>query len=152
MGLVGLALLAASCGASPEPEPTPSAFQPVADVRLLMEAILDPHADQIWDAVGADITVEGTEEFQPTTAEEWIAVRNSAYTLAESGNLLMMESRARDDGEWMRLSQALVDASMLAARASEARDPDGLFEAGTTIYSVCTNCHAKYWVDAPMRP
>ena len=146
--LVGLVLLAAGCGRSPEPTP----FLPVTDVRLMMEAILDPHADAIWDSVWVDITVDGTEEVQPTTTEEWTAVRNSALTLAESGNLLMMAPRAVDDGEWIEVSQALVDVSMQAVRAAEARDPDELFEAGTTIYSVCTNCHAKYWRDAPVRP
>lgn len=148
--LLALALFAAGCGSRQEPEPSP--FRPVTDVSLLMEAILDPQADAIWDSVWTDITEDGTEEVQPSTREEWLAVRNSAFTLAESGNLLMMEPRVVDDGEWVRMSQALVDASMLAVRAAEARNPDELFDAGTTIYSVCTNCHTKYWLSAPTRP
>jgi hypothetical protein len=145
---MGFVLLVAGCTSSAEPTP----FKPVTNVRLMMEAIVDPQADIIWDSVWVDITADGTEEIQPTTTEEWTAVRNSALTLAESGNLLMMEPRAVDDSEWIRVSQLLVDVSMLAVRAAEARNPEELFEAGTTIYSVCTNCHAKYWIDAPTRP
>ena len=33
---------------------------------------------------------------------EWAAVRRSALTLAESGNLLTMRGRARDQGDWVK--------------------------------------------------
>ena len=131
------------------PEPPP--FQPMADIRLLMEAVVDPQVDVIWGSVGADITIDGTEEIRPTTAEEWTAVRNSALTLAESGNLLMMAPRAVDGGDWMKAAQALVDTGMLAVRAAEARNAEQLFDAGGTIYAACKNCHQKYWADAPRR-
>ena len=79
------------------------------------------------------------------------AVRNSALTLAESGNLLMMAPRAVDGGNWMKAAQALVDTGMLAVRAAEARNAEQLFDAGGTIYAACKNCHQKYWADAPRR-
>jgi cytochrome c5 len=44
----------------------------------------------------------------------------------------------------MRLSQALIDTATVAARAAEAKDADQLFNAGADVYSVCSNCHAKY--------
>lgn len=112
---------------------------------------MDPQVDVIWDSVGADITVDGTEEIQPTTEEEWTIVRNSALTLAESGNLLMMAPRAVDGDDWMKAAQALVDTGMLAVRAAEAKNADQLFNAGGIIYSACKNCHQKYWADAPRR-
>ena len=146
--VVGTALLGASCDGGPEPVP----FQPVADTSLLMEAIVDPLTDVIWDAVGTQITADGTKEIRPETTEEWIAVRNSALTLAESGNLLMMAPRAVDDDEWMKAAAALVDTGMLAARAAEAQDAEQLFEAGRILYAVCRNCHQKYWADAVLLP
>ena len=141
-------MLVASCKSGPEPVP----FQPVADTSLLMEAIVDPLTDVIWDAVGTQVTADGTIEIRPETEEEWIAVRNSALMLTESGNLLMMAPRAVDDDEWMKAATALVDTGMLAVKAAETKDPEQLFEAGRILYAVCRNCHQKYWTDAVLLP
>jgi hypothetical protein len=123
--------------------PQPPPFKPLADTKLLMNAVMDPAADVIWGSAGQIITAEGTQDLRPTTDEGWAHVRNNAIGLAETGNLLMMVPRAKDD-EWMRISQAMVDVAATAARAAEAKDADALFEAGANIYSVCTNCHSKY--------
>ena len=47
----------------------------------------------------------------------------------------------------MRISQAMVDTGAEAIKAAEAKDADGVFDAGGEIYAVCTNCHAKYRSD-----
>ena len=78
--------------------------------RLLMTAVLDPTADAIWDAVKTEMTLEGITEFEPQTDEEWAVVRNAAITLAESGNLLMIGSRARDQDDWIAWSRDLIAA------------------------------------------
>ena len=134
------AMFAAGC-ASPAPA---IPFKPVADTKTLMNATIDTSADLIWDAVGTIITLEGTKELRPQSEEDWMKVRNGAVTLAESGNLLMMVTRARDANEWMKASQALIETSEAAIRAADARNPDALFDAGADIYASCTNCHQKY--------
>src|SRR5687767_12282538 len=101
---VAAALFAAACSAGPEPPP----FKAVADNKLLMQAILDPAADGLWESVGWVITAEGTQEIYPRTDEEWTAVRNAAVTVVESGNLLMMAPRAKDNADWIRISQGLI--------------------------------------------
>ena len=55
------------------------------------------------------VDAEGEHYFRPTSDEEWLAVENAAFMVAESGNLLMMRERALDDGTWMAMSQALID-------------------------------------------
>ena len=130
---------AAACG-GPQPPP----FKPVADTKLLMQSVIDPSADEIWDSVRTIITKDGTEEFRPRTNQEWDAVRNHAVALAESGNLLMMVPRAKDGGEWMARSRELVDQSERAIRAAEAKNADELFTVGGDIYQACSNCHQKY--------
>jgi hypothetical protein len=127
-----------------EPPPEPPPYRPVANMPQLMLHVLDPAADVIWGSVGTIITAEGIDERAPKTDEEWEAVLNAAYTLAESGNLLMMDSRPRDTDEWMRLSEALIDVSTRAIKAADSRDPQGVFDLGAEIYAVCTNCHQKY--------
>jgi hypothetical protein len=133
-------LAAGGCSSGPQPPP----FKAVVDTKLLMQATIDPTADEIWDAVRTVVTKDRTEEFRPQTNEEWIAVRNHAVTLAESGNLLMMVPRAKDGGEWMARSQELIETSERAIRAAEAKNAEQLFTAGGDIYEACSNCHRKY--------
>ncbi len=109
-------------------------------------------ADVIWGSVATIVTTAGTEERRPHTPEEWVVVRNSGVLLAESGNLMMMVPRAYDGGDWMKLSQELVETGAQAMRAADAKSVEGLFAAGEKIDDVCERCHRLYaYGDAPRR-
>ena len=123
----------------------PPPFRPVGDVQQLMEMVIDPAADIVWEAVGTIVTFDGTEEIFPRSDEEWSTVRNSAMVLAESGNLLMVGDRAKGEGPWMIMSQALVEAGMVALEAAESKDPEAVFAVGEQIYNACETCHVLYW-------
>lgn len=141
-----LALLSATllgCGGA-TPDATP--FQPATDTQQLMRWIMEPAADIVWLSVQTVMTLEGTEEIAPETDEEWDRLRNAAATLAESGNLLMMEAHAKDHDDWMQISQGLIDVSKRAVEAAQAHDAQALFDAGGLIYNVCTSCHQQYQV------
>jgi hypothetical protein len=140
LSLVVSALSLAACSGAPQPPP----FKPVADTKLLMQSMIDPTADEIWDSVRTIITKDRVEEIRPHTNQEWETVRNHAVTLAESGNLLMMVPRAKDGGEWMQRARELVDTSERAIRACETKNADELFTVGGDIYQACSNCHQKY--------
>ena len=129
-------------------------FKPVASVEDLMHDVIYPNAEVVWDAVGTIITAEGTNEIRPRSHEEWEAVSQSALTVAEAGNLLMLKGRAKDAGEWMERAADLIDAAVLAVEAADARDPEGLFDTGGEVYYACNNCHERYWEKPPsaMRP
>lgn len=109
-----------------------------------MTIMLEPAAETYWDAVGTIIDSTGTQEIAPRTAEEWAEVWRAALVVAESGNLLMLEGRARDRDQWTRLAQAMVDAGSRAASAALTRDPAKVFDAGGELYETCTACHAAY--------
>lgn len=126
-------------------------YQPVADVQELMLTILEPAAESYWDAVGWIDELSGTTEIRPSTSEEWDAVRNAAFVVAESGNLLMMDGRAMDRGAWMSMSQAMIDVGRRAIAAAEARDEAGVFDIGAEIYYACTACHSAYAIET-LRP
>jgi hypothetical protein len=131
--------LVVSAGCRREPE-----FKPVASVKELMIATVDPAADVVYDSVGTIVSASGVQEIAPKNDEEWAAVRNSALLLAESGNLLMMGERAKDRGEWLKLSRALVDAGAAASKAAEAKNAEALLEAGGRVTEACDNCHMVY--------
>jgi hypothetical protein len=137
--LVSSAAAFSACGGPPPPP-----FKPVVDTKLLMQAVVDPNADLIWDAVKTIDSAAGTEEIRPRTEAEWAAVRNSAVMVAESGNLLMLVPRAKDGGEWMKRAQEMIDTGEKAIRAAEARNADQLFTVGGDIYEACSNCHRQY--------
>ena len=124
--------------------PPLSPFQPVADVKQLMASILEPAADGYWDAVGSVDDEKGTTYIAPRTNEAWTTVRTYAYLIAESGNLLMMAPRARDQADWIAMSQGLVEAGRRALAAAEARDTTAVFDAGAAVYDACSKCHATY--------
>jgi hypothetical protein len=139
--LAAAALAASACSNGSQPAPP---FKPTVDTGVLMESFIEPSADVIWLSVGTIVSAAGEEHIRPKTEEEWTKVKNAAVAVSEAGNLLMMEPRARDADEWMRLSKAMVDTGAEAIKAAEAKDPDAVFEAGAQIYAVCSNCHAKY--------
>jgi len=137
-----MAGLVSGCGDRPPAAGAP--FMPVADIRLLMNAVLDPAADVIWGSVGTIVTAEKTEELEPRTDEEWTAVRNAAVVVTEAGNLLMLEGRAKDSADWMTFARAQVEIGARAVKAAEARDKAGIFQVGADIYNVCSGCHQQY--------
>jgi hypothetical protein len=137
--LVAVFGLSAACGG-----PAPPPFKPVVDTKLLMQAVIDPNADFIWDAVKSIDTKDGSEEIRPKGDEAWTAVRNAAVTVAEAGNLLMLVPRAKDGGEWMKRAQEMIDTGEAAIRAAEAKNADRLFTVGGDIYEACSNCHRQY--------
>ena len=146
LSVLGAALVAGCTPKAPTPAPANAAppYHVVANVKQVMNWIIEPNVDVLWDSVGTIITEACREELMPKTEEEWEAVRNSAAVVAEAGNLLMMEGRAFDRDEWMKASRGMIDAANTAIQAAEAKDVPALFDAGGAVYEACTACHSKY--------
>lgn len=106
----------------------------VASVMQVMDAMTIPASDALFN-VGRQV---------PQSDDEWAAIRNSAVILAESGNLLMIGDRAKDEETWTKASRAMVDAGAVALQAAAARDADALVDAGNLIVDTCETCHATY--------
>ncbi len=134
--------LAVSASGCRGPQPPP--FKPVADVKQLMLMVVDPAGDAIWDATGTISTAAGVFDRAPKTQADWDAVRNGAMVVAESGNLLMMVPRAKDNDAWMKASQALVEIGITALAAADAKDVKRVFDVGADMHDVCENCHERY--------
>jgi hypothetical protein len=141
--LAPLVLAGSACMSAPAAPPPPP-FQTVASPKELMNSVLDPAVDVIWDAVGVIVTAEGTFEKAPASDEEWAVIRASAIVLAESGNLLMIGNRSGGSPEWIEQSKALIETSRRIIQAIDKKDKDALFTIGGDIYDVCTNCHRQF--------
>jgi hypothetical protein len=126
-------------------------FVLVADIQQIMHNVLDPAADAYWQSVGWIIDADGEHLFAPESEEEWEEVVDAAFTVAESGNLLLMEGRAVDRGAWTTLSRSMIEAGREAIAAAEARDHEAVFRAGGDLYHACVSCHSMYAVET-LRP
>ena len=143
--VLGVALMA-GCGQPPAPPPASPPYNTTLNMKQVMNWVIDPAADVVWESVAIIITEKGENQKAPKTDEEWAAVRNAAATLVESGNLLMLQGRAREDKHWNAAAKRLSDASNVALTAAEKKDVAALFDSGATIFNACSACHAKYRV------
>ena len=89
------ALIAASAFAQTSAE----SFPPTATMQQLMLDLIHPASNDILLFVNRG----SPKDEKPKDEKEWAAVRRSALTLAETGNLLMLPGRARDKGDWVKM-------------------------------------------------
>jgi hypothetical protein len=164
-------------GCSQPPAVAPAAaeapsYTPVLSVKELMEHIVDPIADWIFDAAVIDVSEKGTVETKPLTDEDWLKVERGALILAESANLLKMpramvpagdkslntapggpeltpaeiEAKVKQDpAAWNKHADGLRAAALESLKIIKSRDAEGLFTAGDKIDKACEACHLEYW-------
>jgi cytochrome c556 len=129
MRIVGLLLIAGTALAQ-----APTTFQPVGNMRQLMIDIIYPTSDAIFYV----------DRERPKSSQDWAVLRTQALTLAESGNLLMMEGRARDQKNWILESKMLVDIGGKAYKAAQAKDVEGIRALNDSLNAACVVCHYQY--------
>ena len=112
----------------------PSPFQPVGNMSQLMIDVIYPSSDAIFYV----------ERNPPQNDHDWGVVRGNALMLAESGNLLMMGARARDQGDWINDSKLLVEAGTAAFKAAQAKDLNAVVALNDQLYAACVTCHQQY--------
>ena len=154
--IAGGAMLLAACSPPEAPDASledaaanveaiePPPYKPVASVLDLMRGMITLSAEVYWGSVSIVVDVNGITENKPETELEWIEVWAAGMNIAESGNLLMMPPRGRNEEAWNAYSIDLVDAGYAAARAALARDVEGVLAEGETIYNACLACHRDY--------
>jgi hypothetical protein len=168
LALVGFVFLVTCAKPNPEAE-----YRPTTTIRDLMDGMVDPSADTIWNSVSTTITKKGKEEKAPHTEEDWGIVRHGAIALIEASNLLQIPGRHvampgqkneqgielqpeqfetlinQDRRAWITLAHGLHDAATEALHAADTKDPAKVLESGDAIDKACENCHQKYWYPHP---
>ena len=79
----------------------------------------------------------------PADDKEWAAVRHSALSLEESGNVLIGRGPANQEN-WVNAAKMLADAGTAAYKASQDKDVKALAAVTVRIDASCTNCHKQY--------
>jgi len=176
-GACALGLHVSACSRKdPPPQPHASAlwgdFKAVVSVKELMKYMIDPVADNIFNAVGSVMTKDGIEEREPKNDEDWDRIQVGAVSLAEGAYLLkvprafappgdlnnsagpnavelspeqILAKVQRDPVEWNARIETLRNASLAVMDIVKKRDVNGLWDAGEILDQACEACHRSYW-------
>ena len=155
---------------SQESQQASVAYTPTATIKDLMDAVVDPSADDVWNAVSSTVEKGGIRERAPKTDKEWADVRHGALRLVEGANLLMMPGRHmarpgeksetpgvelepaemealmnKDRAAWTARARRLQDVSLEVLKVVDAKDAGKLTDVGGELDTACENCHRQYW-------
>jgi hypothetical protein len=116
----------------------------VATVKQIMNGIVVPASTVVYESVATNVTASGIEEVVPKNDEEWATLAANAAALAEAGNLLLMDGHAVDTGQWVAITREFITASTETIKAAEAKSPEAVLTAGSTLNETCDKCHERY--------
>jgi cytochrome c556 len=175
--MAGLAAFVLLAGCKPQAAP-PAAPAPYANVppyaaqvtlQDLMNQIIDPEADVIWNATGSIATKKGTIERAPRTDADWEAQRRAVVRLLEASNLLLIPDRqvtaapfasagpgVYSSAEIQReiaarraafdgLALDLRSTAQRLLKAADTRDVNSLLALGDALDQACEGCHKTFW-------
>lgn len=163
-------LVGCSAPASETPPPADSLYRPVASIREVMNSVIDPSIDVVWNSVATVIDDGRMTDRAPTSEEDWAEVRRHALIVSEAANLLLMHDRPvappgapsqapgielapeeiralidKNRDGWNFYVQQLQDSLKPALAAIDAKNPQALLDAGEKIDTTCENCHQVFW-------
>lgn len=177
--------LSGSCQSS---QPTPAAaaagpadppFRATSTIREVMQSMVAPSAQGLWDSVGRVSDAQGTRDLEPRSDEEWAAVRRHGVALMETTNLLLIPGRhvAREGQQtlraddaapgtelppseiekrinqnwstWIAMVQTLHGSAASMLEAIDKKDVARLESNGSDLDGVCESCHLVFWYPQP---
>jgi hypothetical protein len=191
-GLVAAGILAAACSpsstastssASTTSSSSSSGFvvtpqlwgemKPIVSVKELMRDMIDPIADNIFDAIAVIVDRKGAVEHSPKNDEEWAKVRIGGVTMAEGSYLLKVRTRPwtpkgdennttgpeaveltpaqitakveKDPVEWNARIEALRNVGLQVMDIVDRKATQELWDASENLDAACEACHKSYW-------
>ena len=147
-------------------------MKPIVSVKELMDLMIDPASDYVFDAIGTIITTEKTTEIQPRTEDDWRRLQIGAVTMAEGAYLLKVPRRFAPVGDennssgpdaeelspaqitaklekdpvlWNAKIEALRNVGLEVMDIAKRRDVNQLWEACDNLDHACEGCHLEYW-------
>jgi len=147
-------------------------MKPVVSVKELMHDMIDPLADNLFDAVRTVVTADGIVETIPKTEADWEKIRIGAVAMAEGAYLLKVRRPFAPDGdlnnssgpdavelapaqitakvekdpvEWNARIEALRNVGLEVLDIVKRKDSAELWDAAENLDQACENCHRSYW-------
>jgi hypothetical protein len=147
-------------------------IKPVVSVKELMKYMIDPVADNVFNAVGTTVTKQGMIDIEPKTDEDWDKIRIGAVSLVEGAELLRVRRPftppgdendsvgpnavelspaqitakvERDPVEWNARIEALRNVALETLDVVKRKDVTELWDVGENLDKACEACHRSYW-------
>jgi hypothetical protein len=164
-----------SSKATPAPPRSPELWgdmKPVVSVKELMRDMIDPIADNVFEAVSIVVNKHGRVEKVPKTQEDWDRIQVGGVALAESAYLLKVRRPftppgdlnystgpdavelspdaitakvEKDPVEWNARIEALRNVGLEVMDIVRRKDVLELWDASENLEAACENCHRSYW-------
>ena len=148
-------------------------MKPVVSVKELMQYMIDPAGDYIFDSVKTFVQPNGkVVEVEPKTDEDWEKLKIGAVTLAEGVYLLKIDRPfapagdrnnsvgpdatelspeqivakvSKDPVEWNARIEALRNVGLEVLDIVKKRNVKELWDASENLDEACEQCHRSYW-------
>jgi|KBSSwiStaDraftv2_1062776.scaffolds.fasta_scaffold325387_2 hypothetical protein len=174
-GLLALTVACSSTKSAPtasQPAGLWGDMKPIVSVKELMDGMIDPASDFVFDSIGTIINKEKITEIQPRTDEDWNRIKVGAITMAEGVYLLKVPRRFAPVGDennssgpeaeelspaqitaklekdpvlWNAKIEALRNASLEVLEIVKKKDVNALWGACEDLDAACENCHLEFW-------
>jgi len=143
---------------------------PPDNVKAVMDSIMDPSGDFLFESVVDVSDDKGTRREAPQTDADWAEVQHHLDQLNEGVRRLSVPGLAAagpgdkslnpevelqpaeidkllatDHADFLRRAGRLKDAAAEGSKAVKAKDVEGLLKALTAIDHACESCHLKFW-------
>ena len=147
-------------------------LKPVVSVKELMRDMIDPLADDIFDAVSVTMDGSSVIERTPKSDEDWERIRIGATAMAEGSYLLKVArpfapagdlnnstgpdaselspdqiklKLEKDPVEWNARIEALRNVGLEVLDIVKRKDTHELWDAAENLDGACEGCHRSYW-------
>jgi hypothetical protein len=139
-------------------------------IKQIMDSMIDPSAEALWDSVASYETLQHVEERSPRNDADWKSLRRRASTLVRAAHLLIppdlpvaepgdqsknpsvelspeqIEALINSDRPaWTLLVTGLQTSATLVLNAIDKRSLKELRSANDALNVACEQCHQKYW-------
>jgi hypothetical protein len=153
-----------------QPVVPPPEYRNIATIKDIMDSLVDPNADALWDSVSTVTTKAGVAVNAPKTDADWAEERHRVIAVMEATNLLQMPGRMvaqpgekaedsnieespeeiknlidSDRASWIKYAHGLYDAASVMKTAIDSKNAKGIGDASEGLDEACEHCHENYW-------
>jgi hypothetical protein len=144
--------------------------RPSETIKNIMNSIVNPNAEALWESVASCVTLKDVQENSPRNDADWTELRRKASKLMLASHLLAVPGRpvaksgdqsrnpsielspetiealiTEDGRAWRRLVHGLQTSTTLVMNAIDKRNVKELRSANDALNVACEQCHQKYW-------
>ena len=112
-----------------------ASYHGVASTKQIMAGVQKP----AMDSLNAMMKAGG-----PKDEKEWAQAQQNAALLAETGQLILMGARPKDQDVWIKTATTLTESASAAAKAAEAKDLDAFKASLGGAAKSCRGCHTVH--------